>query len=65
MSDDNPNDDSVIAQFGPFKIIEGDGNNDFCLTDRLEQSYIGFDEEELADLLIVAEKAEGKILNDE
>lgn len=47
----------TVAEQGAFVVYESDEhNNDYILTDRTETVYFGFNEEEIADLKILAEK---------
>jgi len=51
----NVEDAELPIEYGPFKIIEGEGTSDFVLTDELESTYFGFDAEEAPDALFAFE----------
>jgi hypothetical protein len=51
-------------QFGPFKIVDGQGDDDLVLTDRNETVYFGFDKTEAPDLQTVADRLVGQLESD-
>ena len=57
----NINEAELPIFYGPFKIVEGEADKDFVLTDELESTLFGFDAEEAADLELAVDELLGQI----